>query len=161
MRRLIDNIGRRLVRRSAVPPDAAEAADPAAGLVYVLTDPALEAMPRTLVNLLGEPPDNAHEIIASVAQACRQRGEYPVAVMSELRPEIVSASAFPVEFIPTFGHLPLGADAYESYARRRWSLMLAKWNFARQIELTVSFDDFLGGQLARAADADQARPSAS
>ena len=86
----------------------------------------------------------------SVAFACRLRGEYPVVVMSELRPDLIAVSTAPIEFIPTFRHLPFRADEYERYVQRRWSLMLAKWNFGKQIELNMSFDDFVADQLAAA-----------
>ena len=127
---------------------AADAADDPASIVYVLTDPVEEAKPRSLITFLGEPPENIGEILTSVAFACRLRGEYPVVVMSELKPDLIAVSTAPIEFIPTFRHLPSRPDEYERYVQRRWSLMLAKWNFGKQIELNVSFDDFVAAQLA-------------
>jgi hypothetical protein len=127
---------------------AKAAGDPAAQIVYVLTDPVEEAKPRSLITFLGDPPENIGEIITSVAFACRLRGEYPVVVMSELKPDLIAVSTAPIEFIPTFRHLPSRPDEYERYVQRRWSLMLAKWNFIKQIELNLSFDDFVADQLA-------------
>jgi hypothetical protein len=150
-------------------PDAAatEAAaptdDPLLALRYVLTDPAKEAMPRTLISILGAAPGNVGEIIRSVAAACRQRGEYPVAVLSELLPEVIAESDIPIEFMPSRRYLPGAGGAYERYLRRRWSLMLAKWNFASQIELQLGFDEFLAAELSSSAQpsTDQALASAS
>ena len=68
--------------------------------------------------------------------------------MSELKPDLIAVSTAPIEFIPTFRHLPSRPDEYERYVQRRWSLMLAKWNFSKQIELNMSFDDFVADQLA-------------
>ena len=131
---------------------AADAADDPASIVYVLTDPVEEAKPRSLITFLGEPPENIGEIIASVAFACRLRGEYPVVVMSELKPDLIAVSTAPIEFIPTFRHLPFRPDEYERYVQRRWSLMLAKWSFGKQIELNMSFDDFVADSARTAAE---------
>ena len=147
MRKVIGRIRARLAKAGS--PGAVDATvDPAARIAYVLTDPVEEAKPRSLITFLGEPPDNIGEILTSVAFACRLSGEYPVVVMSELKPELIAVSTAPIEFIPTFRHLPMKADEYERYVQRRWSLMLAKWNFAKQIELNLSFDDFVAAQLA-------------
>jgi len=143
-------IGR--IRARLSKPPAAEAAkaldDPAAQIVYVLTDAIEQAKPRSLITFLGDPPENVGEIVGSVVFACRLRGEYPVAVMSELRPDMIAVSTAPIEFIPSFRHLPMKTDEYERYVQRRWALMLAKWNFGKQIELNMSFDDFVAAQLA-------------
>ena len=143
---------------AAAPPD-----DPLQALRYVLTDPVNEAMPRILISLLGSAPDNVGEVIRSVATACRQRGEYPVAVLSELLPDVIAQSDIPIEFMPSRRYLPGEDGAYERYLRRRWSLMLAKWNFARQIELQLGFDEFLaeelGGVAQRSTDQALASPS--
>jgi hypothetical protein len=142
---------------------AAQPEDPIVALRYVLTDPVKEAMPRTLISILGAAPGNVGEIILSVATACRQRGEYPVAVLSELLPEVIARSEIPIEFLPSRRYLPGDGAAYERYLRRRWSLMLAKWNFARQIELQLGFEEFLAEEMSGAArpSADQALASAS
>jgi hypothetical protein len=142
---------------------APEQGDPPVALRYVLTDPVKEAMPRTLISILGVAPANVGEIIQSVVAACQQRGEYPVAVLSELLPAVIAQSDVPIEFMPSRRYLPGDSQAYERYLRRRWSLMLAKWNFARQIELQMSFDDFLAGELGEASpsSASQALASAS
>ena len=71
--------------------------DVAAGLVYVLVDPVDQAKPRTLITFLGEPPANIGEIVVSVAVACQLRGEYPVVVMSEIRPDLIASSRRLVE----------------------------------------------------------------
>src|SRR5262249_38641801 len=63
-----------------------------------------DAKPRSLISLLGEPPANIDEVLESVAVACRSRGEFPVAVMSELRPRLIATSTVPIEFIPTRRH---------------------------------------------------------
>lgn len=152
MPRVIDRIRARLAKTVA-PAAAAPAAD--AGLAYVLTDPAQEARPRTLISFLAEPPDNIGEIVISVAYACELRGEYPVLVMSELRAGLIAASTVPIEFMPTRRHLPFDPDEYERYVGRRWSLMMAKWSFTRQIDLDRGFEEFVAdqrpsGQLAPA-----------
>jgi hypothetical protein len=148
LRRVIDSIKARLTgtASSATASDGA-VDDPTAQLVYVLADAIDEAKPRSLITYLGAPPENIGEILNSVAVACRLRGEYPVVVMSELRPDLIAVNIVPMEFIPTLRHLPFAPSEYEHYARRRWSLMLTKWNFLRQIELGMSFDDFVADQL--------------
>jgi len=143
------------------PDHAAEPDDPLVALRYVLTDPAKQAMPRMLISILGAAPASVGEIIQSVAAACRQRGEYPVAVLSELLPEIIAQSDIPIEFMPSRHYLPGDGEAYERYLRRRWSLMLAKWNFAGQIELQMSFDDFLAGELGETSRSPERQALAS
>ena len=114
----------------------------------MLADPADDARPRTLISFLGALPENVAEILDATSEATRNRGEFPVAIMSELRPDLISGGAAPIEFLPARRHLPLlDADAYERYVRRRWSLVMAKWSFADQIELGASFDDFVAWQL--------------
>jgi hypothetical protein len=147
VRKVIGRIRARLAKARSLGAEDATA-DPGAQIAYVLTDAVEQAKPRSLVTFLGELPDNIGEILTSVAFACRLRGEYPVVVMSELKPELIAVSTAPIEFIPTFRHLPMKVDEYERYIQRRWSLMLAKWNFAKQIELNLSFDDFVAAQLA-------------
>ena len=164
MRFVIDRFRALRARASLdVASPVAEPDDPLVALRYVLTDPVKEAMPRTLISILGAAPASVGEIIQSVATACRQRGEYPVAVLSELLPEVIAQSDIPIEFIPSRRYLPGDGEAYQRYLRRRWSLMLAKWNFARQIELQMSFDDFLASELddASRSSSHQALASAS
>ncbi|GLS29169.1 hypothetical protein SAMN04488498_101715 [Mesorhizobium albiziae] len=158
MRRVIDSIKARLSGRasSATTSDGA-VDDPAAQLVYVLANPIDEAKPRCLITYLGVPTENVGEILNSVADACQLRGEYPVVVMSELRPDLIAVNMVPMEFIPTLRYLPFAPSEYEHYARRRWSLMLTKWNFLKQIELGMSFDDFIADQLGH----QQALPNAA
>ncbi len=150
LNRLLATISARLARAGRLGAGAAEPAAPADELAYVLSNPTEEAKPRTLVGMLGEPSDNVAEVIESVATACRLRGEYPVALMSSLRPDVIAASTVPIEFMPTHAHLSFDAATYERYVRRRWALMSAKWKFVRQVELGMSFDDFLEQQLGRA-----------
>lgn len=143
MRRVIDSIKARLIGASSAPLIESFVDD----LVYVLADPADEAKPRSLISYLGEPPESIGDILNSVAVACQLRDEYPVVVMSELRPDLIAVNVVPMEFIPTRRHLPFAASEYEHYVRRRWALMLTKWNFLKQIELGMSFDDFIVDQL--------------
>lgn len=149
--RLIAGIKAKLANLASTGAVPAAASDPAAQLAYVLANPADEAKPRTLVTFLGEVPQNIDEILEAVAAACRLRGEYPVALMTELKPDLIATCSMPIEFMPTRGHLPLPEDEYEDYVQRRWSLVLAKWNFVRQIELGASFEDFIldQGKLGR------------
>jgi hypothetical protein len=150
MRRLIDSLKARLIGASSAPTIESVVDDPATQLVYILADPEDEAKPRSLISYLGEPPESIGDILNSVAVACQLRDEYPVVVMSELRPDLIAAILVPIEFIPTRRHLPFAASEYEHYVRRRWSLMLTKWNFLKQIELGKSFDDFISDQLKEA-----------
>lgn len=145
---MIDSLKARLIGASSAPATESVVGSLAAQLVYVLADPADEAKPRCLVSYLGEPPESIGEILNSVAVACQLRDEYPVVVMSELRPDLIAVNVVPMEFIPTRRHLPFAAGEYEHYVRRRWSLVLTKWNFSKQIELGKSFDDFVIDQLA-------------
>lgn len=147
MRRIIDRVRDRLLGAASHVPTA-DASGGADDIRYVLADAADEAKPRTLITFLGEPPANIAEILNSVAVACQLRGEYPIAAMSELRPDLIAVSPVPIEFLPTFDHLAVKADEYERYLHRRWSLLLAKWNISRQIDLYMAFEEFVDGQLA-------------
>jgi hypothetical protein len=144
LRRVTDSIKASLTRANS----SGAMDNPEARLVYVLANPLDEPKPRSLITYLGEPPISIGEILNSVAVACQLRGEYPVVVMSELRPDLIAINMVPIEFIPTLRHLPFAVSEYEHYVRRRWSLVLAKWNFTKQIDLGVSFDDFVADQLA-------------
>ena len=121
--------------------------DPGSRHVYILTDPSEQAKPRSLVSYLGEMEPNVAEVIGSAAFACRAGGQYPVVVVSELRPDLIAAGEFPIEFIPSLRHLHISNDEYERYVRRRWSLMLMKWAFATQIALRLDFEAFLARQI--------------
>ena len=132
--------------------DGAAAAVPAPGaetetIRYVLASAGEDARPRSLISMLGDLPPNAGEMIEAVAAACREQGEFPVAVLSDLRPDLIAASTLPIEFMPTRRYLPVRADEYERHVRRRWALLVAKWEFARQIELSPGFDAFLAAEL--------------
>lgn len=119
------------------------------GIRYVLADEDNEARARTLISLLGDMPPNIAEVLDAVSSACRANEEFPVIIMSELRPDLIAVSTTPIEFLPSRRHLrQLRDDEYRRYLRRRWALVLAKWNFASEIELSLSFDDFLATQLA-------------
>jgi hypothetical protein len=108
-----------------------------------------DAKPRTLISVLGEPPPKVGEMLESVAFACRAIGEFPVAIMSELRPELISASTMPIEFLPTREYLPVGAHEYHRHVRRRWSLIIGKWEVSKQIELALGFEAFLAAEVLR------------
>ena len=149
MRRIIERIRAGLAAATPAGSGAGAADDPDPGIRYVLADPVDEAKPRTLITFLGELPENIGEILNSVAVACQLRGEYPVAAMSELKPDLIAVSPVPIEFIPTSKHLPVKADEYERYVHRRWSLLLAKWNITKQIDLNMEFEEFVVGQIAR------------
>ena len=152
MRRVIDRIRARIQRARSQNSGAASAA-PGEGLRYSLLDEAEDAKPRCLISFLGKPPQNIAEILDTVVVACRDRGEFPVVTMSELRPDLIAVNSAPIEFIPTRHHLPLlTADEYERYVRRRWSLIVAKWSFANEIELALGFDEFVLGQMQKAVD---------
>jgi hypothetical protein len=117
-------------------------------LRYVLTDEADDARPRSLVSLLCALPPNVAEVLDSVTASCRGKGEFPVVVLPELRPDLTAVSSVPIEFIPTRRHLfVLNVDDYERYVRRRWSLIATKWCFASEIVLGANFDEFVEAQL--------------
>jgi len=117
---------------------------------YVLTSAVEDAKPRSLISALGSPPRGIGEVLESVAFTCRRNGEFPVAVMSELLPELIAVSTMPIEFLPTRRYLPVRTDEYERHIRRRWSLMIAKWQFAKQVELSIDLETFLATQLQEA-----------
>jgi hypothetical protein len=122
-------------------------------LRYILANTADDARPRTLISFLGALPPNIGEILESVAYSCRAKGEFPVAVLADLRPELMAVSATPIEFIPTRRHLfVLNADEYQRFVRRRWSLIITKWNFASELKFGASFEEFIETEL-RGADA--------
>jgi hypothetical protein len=108
-----------------------------------------DAKPRTLISVLGELSPNVGEMLESVALACRVTGEFPVAIMSELRPELISVATMPIEFLPTRDYLPVEAHEYDRHVRRRWSLIIGKWEASKQIELGLGFEAFLAAELRK------------
>jgi hypothetical protein len=132
-------------------PLATDSTEEGDSIRYTFTLAEQDAKPRSLIALLGEPPPNVVEVLESVASACRASGEFPVAVMSELRPGLIATATVPIEFMPARRYLPVTAGEYERHLRRRWSLMMAKWEFAKHIEMGVGFDDFLIEQLDAAS----------
>jgi hypothetical protein len=148
---LFDRLRRGLPARSAfdLPPVTDNGASDT--LRYVLADAAADARPRILISFLGALPKNIGEILESVAYSCRAKGEFPVAVVADLRPELMAVSATPIEFIPTRRHLfVLDADEYQRFVRRRWSLIITKWNFASELTFGASFEAFIEAELTGA-----------
>jgi hypothetical protein len=91
---------------------------------------------------------NLAQVLDTAVEACRVNAEFPVVVLSELRPDLIAASSAPFEFIPTRSHLPsLPPESYERYVRRRWSLIIAKWDISSEIALSSTIDEFLADQL--------------
>lgn len=121
----------------------------AGSMRLALESPSEDAKPRTLISALGERSPNVGEMLESVALACRAIGEFPVAIMSELRPELISVATMPIEFLPTRDYLPVAAHEYDRYVRRRWSLIIGKWEASKQIELGLGFDAFLAAELRK------------
>jgi hypothetical protein len=156
--RLFNRIGSALalVGPGVSPPLATASAEEPDSIRYVLACAIEDAKPRSLISVLGDAPPNIAEVLEAVALACRGNGEFPVAVMSELRPNLIALSTVPIEFMPTRRYLPVRADEYERHARRRWSLMIAKWEFTKQIELSLGFEAFLAEQM-HAATAELAK----
>ncbi|MCG5479400.1 MAG: hypothetical protein KK478_10070 [Ensifer alkalisoli] len=117
-------------------------------LNYVFNDATLQAKPRSLISVLGTIPANLAEILDTAVQACRTDGELPVVVLSELRLDLMAARSAPLEFIPTRRHLPSVPEvSYGRYVRRRWSLIMAKWDVSQEIALSLSIDEFLAAQI--------------
>jgi hypothetical protein len=150
---LVDRIRFAFAAREAgdTVPVVTATAEEADNIRYIFALAEEDARPRSLIALLGDPQANVGEVLESVAAACRNNGEFPVAVMSELRPGLIAAVTVPVEFMPARRYLPVTAAEYERHLRRRWSLMMAKWEFAKHIEMGVAFEDFLTEQLDSAA----------
>ncbi|TCU24660.1 hypothetical protein EV130_106253 [Rhizobium azibense] len=149
LRWIIDKVGGFLPfgrrKRSARTLNPADEED---SLLYVLQDPVEEAKARSLISVLGVMPANLREILDAAVEACRANGEFPVVVLSELRPDLTAASSAPLEFLPTRGYLPsLSPEIYGRYARRRWSLILAKWDISSEIALSSTIDEFLADQV--------------
>jgi hypothetical protein len=151
--RLVDRIRAAIGAREAgdVLPLATDSTEEGDSIRYTFALAEQNTKPRSLIALLGEPPANVAEVLESVASACRANGEVPVAVMSELRPGLIAAATVPIEFMPARRYLPVSAAEYERHLRRRWSLMMAKWEFAKHIEMGVAFDDFVTEQLDAAS----------
>ncbi|MBB4275385.1 hypothetical protein [Rhizobium mongolense] len=161
LRWIIDKVGWFLPfgrrRRNARIVDPADEED---SLLYVLQDPKEEARPRSIISVLGMMPANLPEILDTAVEACRANGEFPVVVLSELRPDLIAASSAPLEFLPTRSYLPsLSPEIYGRYARRRWSLILAKWDISSEITLSSTIDEFLADQLS--ADASIRSPASN
>ena len=121
--------------------------DSAPDIGYVLIDPDSQSRPRTLVSYLGPMSENVVDVIGSVREACVRRSEFPIVVVSELRPDLMSSYGVPVEFLPTLRHLPtLKFDHYQRYVEQRWALMLEKWKIERQVTLGANLHEFVGEQ---------------
>ncbi|WP_246704485.1 hypothetical protein [Rhizobium sp. P32RR-XVIII] len=149
VRWIVERVGR--LSRFGRPKRAVRIVDPAAdedSLHYVLHEPVDEARPRSLISVLGAMPASLAEILDTAVEACRANGEFPVVVLSELRPDLIAASSAPLEFVPTRSHLPsLSSESYGRYVRRRWSLIIAKWDISSEIALSSTIDEFLADQL--------------
>jgi hypothetical protein len=130
----------------AIPSETASNEEPGS-IRYILADAIEDTKPRSLISALGDPLSNLGEVLESVAFACRTKGEFPVAVISELHPGLIAASTVLIEFMPTRRYLPVRPDEYERHVRRRWSLMIAKWEFTKQIDLSLDFEAFLAEQM--------------
>jgi hypothetical protein len=123
---------------------AGEDAAAASPLRLSFRDPVRDGLPRCLVGLLGPLPDGADRLLAGVVRGCRDNGDLPVVVLSELRPDLAVLLDVPVDFVPSRHHLRLLDDgAYRRYATRRWENLLAKWSCVREIQLGLAFDDFV------------------
>ncbi|PDT81702.1 hypothetical protein [Sinorhizobium sp. BJ1] len=149
MRWIIDRAGWYFsLGRSRRITSAIDLAEEEKSLKYVFHDPTLEANPRSLISVLGTMPDNLVEILDTAVQACRDQAEFPIAVLSELRLDLIAARSVPLEFIPTRRHLPsVPAEIYGRYIRQRWSLIMAKWDVSNEIALSSSIDEFLADQI--------------
>jgi hypothetical protein len=128
-----------------VPATAApEPAAASSGLRLAFADPGRDGLPRCLVSLLGPLPGDADRLLGGIVRGCRDNGDLPVVVLSELRPDLAVRLDGPVDFVPSRHHLRLLDDgAYRRYATRRWETLLAKWSCVREIQLGLGFDDFI------------------
>lgn len=138
-----------LLKPATKEPAQAATEDTADSIRLALESPIEDARPRTLITALGEQSSNLGEMLESVAHACRALGEFPVAIMSELRPDLISVSTMPIEFLPTREYLPVEVHEYDRYVRRRWSLTIGKWQASKQIELALDFESFLAAELRK------------
>lgn len=129
---------------------AAGQAEPAPNLVrYVDSDPRSRPAVRVLISALGPSVPNREDQIRTVAAATLAGGQQPVVVATHLSTTFLVAEQFPVEILPLRSDLKALSDAeYDAYLRRRWTLILAKWAIAEEIDLGAELDAFLADQTA-------------
>lgn len=146
--RLVDGgDGTRPVDAAPTPDPEADAAVEEYTVRLELNDTAADRLPRCLISYLEPLDENGADIVDAAVQGAREDGRYAVAVVCELRPDLSTSRDFPIDFLPRREHLPmLDQLSYARYIRRRWDIMLAKWDCGHHIQLGPSLDEFIAGQ---------------
>lgn len=108
--------------------------------------------PRTLISLLGPVPAAQEAAVLAVAAKVAASGRRPVLCGSGLSLGVLVDGTFAVELLPRRSDLAVLSDAeYAAYLRRRWDILLAKWQITEEICLGQDFAGFLSAQTTLAA----------
>lgn len=135
-------------------PATAAGDDPTAAAVkepysirLAFSDAAADGQARCLISFLGPLEEHGADMIDAAVESARDAGQVPVAVICELRPDLATTRDYPIDFLPMRAHVPiLDRWSYDRYVRRRWDIMLLKWDCSHHIQLGVDLDEFIAAQ---------------
>lgn len=118
-------------------------------IAYLDQIPGDRPSSRVLVSALGETLESRDIQLRTIGAAVKAGGQQPVLVGTHLSSTFLVETAHPVELLPLRDDLKVLTTAeYESYVRRRWELILAKWDIDEAIDLGQDFGEFLADQIA-------------
>ena len=118
-------------------------------ITYIDHNPGDRPSSRVLVSALGETLESRDIQLRTIGAAIKAGGQQPVLVGTHLSSTFLVDAAHPVELLPMRDDLKVLTIAeYESYVRRRWELILAKWDIDEAIDLGQDFGEFLADQIA-------------
>lgn len=132
----------------AAPEPAPGPDDPPPSDTILLVDLDGEARPRCLVSALGPGLPAREALLAGVAQSLWDEGKRPVICATGLSLPFLADAPVAIELLPSRADLRLlTAAEYESYLRRRYEVVLAKWGVSEEITLGEEFEDFVAREV--------------
>ncbi|WP_395542206.1 hypothetical protein [Neotabrizicola sp. sgz301269] len=138
-----------ILTEEAVAEPAAEAESLPQSDAILLVDLDGGSRPRCLISALGPGLPAREALLAGVAQSLWDEGKRPVICATGLSLPFLADAPVAIELLPTRADLRLLAAAeYESYLRRRYEVVLAKWAVTEEITLGEEFEDFLAREAA-------------
>ena len=70
-----------------------------------LHDAAADGKARCLISFLAPLEKHGADMIDAAAESAREAGQFPVAVICELRPDLATGRDYPIDFLPTRRHV--------------------------------------------------------
>jgi hypothetical protein len=105
-------------------------------------------LPRCLITALGAGLPNREALLASVVRRIKGQDKRPVVCATGLSLPFLVDAPVAIELLPCRQDLRVLTDAeYAAYLRRRWDIVLAKWQVEEVIALGAEFDEFLAAEL--------------